>query len=152
MAQSCCNPFDIPGHNSGSRRNNLRPVTAWMCKRAPQISICKDLRYLQKEIEQRTTTFHPWAWFSLEDFILGHVIWLNLDIAGVVAERISDLLQHGCVRGLHKSVWAQRFVCTVILAKEIEQRTTSFHPWARYSQLGSWMLSQGVVGFCYPVY
>jgi len=39
------------------------------------------------------------------------------DIPGriVVAERISDLLQHGCVRGLHKSLLAQRFA---------EQRTT----------------------------
>jgi hypothetical protein len=39
MAQSCCNPFDIPGHTWGSRRKNLRPVTAWMCERAPQISV-----------------------------------------------------------------------------------------------------------------
>ena len=39
MAQSCCNPFDIPGHSWSSRTKNLRPVTAWMCERAPQISI-----------------------------------------------------------------------------------------------------------------
>ena len=39
MAQSCCNPFDIPGHTWSSRRRNLRPVTAWMCERAPHISI-----------------------------------------------------------------------------------------------------------------
>ena len=36
MAQSCCN---IPGHTWSSSRKNLRPVTAWMCKRAPHISI-----------------------------------------------------------------------------------------------------------------
>ena len=127
MAQSCCNPFDIPGHNSGSRRNIFRPDTAWMCERAPQISIgsriCDTCR---KKLSKEPPLFIPELAF--EDFILGHVIWLNPDIAGVVAERISDLLQHGCVRGLHKSVWAQRFACTVILAKEIEQRTTSFHP------------------------
>ena len=39
MAQSCCNPFDIPGHTWSSRRKNLRPVTAWMCERASNISI-----------------------------------------------------------------------------------------------------------------
>ena len=39
MAQSCCNPFDIPGHSWSSRKKNLRPVTTWMCERAPQISI-----------------------------------------------------------------------------------------------------------------
>ena len=39
MAQSCCNPFDIPDHTSSSRRKNLRPVTAWMCERAPRITI-----------------------------------------------------------------------------------------------------------------
>jgi hypothetical protein len=39
MAQSCCNPFDIPGHSWSSRTKNLRPVTAWMCERASQISI-----------------------------------------------------------------------------------------------------------------
>ena len=39
MAQSCCNPFDIPGHNWSSRRKNLRPVTAWMCETAPHITI-----------------------------------------------------------------------------------------------------------------
>ena len=39
MAQSCCNPFDIPGHTWSSRRKNLRPVTAWMCERAPHITI-----------------------------------------------------------------------------------------------------------------
>ena len=39
MAQSCCNPFDIPGHTWCSRRKNLRPVTAWMCERAPHISV-----------------------------------------------------------------------------------------------------------------
>ena len=38
MAQSCCNPFDIPGHSWSSRKKNLRLVTAWMCERAPQIS------------------------------------------------------------------------------------------------------------------
>ena len=39
MAHSCCNPFDIPGHSWSSRTKNLRPVTAWMYERAPQISI-----------------------------------------------------------------------------------------------------------------
>ena len=39
MAQSCCNPFDIPGHSWNSRKKNLRPVTEWMCERASQISI-----------------------------------------------------------------------------------------------------------------
>ena len=39
MAQSCCNPFDIPGHMWKSRRKNLRPVTAWMYNRAPHISM-----------------------------------------------------------------------------------------------------------------
>jgi len=60
--------------------------------------------------------------FGFEDFILVHAIWLNpvvilLDIARVVAEEFSDLLQHGCARGLHKSLLAQRFVCTVIFAE-----------------------------------
>ena len=39
MAYSCSNPFDIPGHSSSSRKKNLRSVTAWMCERAPQLSI-----------------------------------------------------------------------------------------------------------------
>ena len=39
MAQSCCNLFDIPGHSWSSHTKSLRPVTAWMCERAPQISI-----------------------------------------------------------------------------------------------------------------
>lgn len=39
MSQSCCNPFDIPGYAWSSRRKNVRPVTAWMCERAPHISI-----------------------------------------------------------------------------------------------------------------
>ncbi len=39
MAHCCCNPFDIPGHGSSSRKENLRNVTAWMCERAPQISL-----------------------------------------------------------------------------------------------------------------
>ena len=39
MAQSCCNPFDIPGHTWSSRKKNLRPVSAWMCERAPNITI-----------------------------------------------------------------------------------------------------------------
>ena len=39
MAQSCCNPFDIPGHIWSSHSKNLRPVTAWMCERAPQVII-----------------------------------------------------------------------------------------------------------------
>ena len=39
MAQSYCNPFDIPGHAWSSRRKNLRSVTAWMCETAPHITI-----------------------------------------------------------------------------------------------------------------
>ena len=39
MAHSCCNPFDIPGHAWSTRKKNLRPVTEWMCERAPNISI-----------------------------------------------------------------------------------------------------------------
>ena len=39
MAQSCCKPFDIPGHTWSSHRKNLRPVTAWMCEIAPHITI-----------------------------------------------------------------------------------------------------------------
>ena len=38
MAQSCCNPFSIPGHSWASRKKNLRPVTEWMHEKAPQIS------------------------------------------------------------------------------------------------------------------
>ena len=39
MAQSYCNPSDTPGHTWNSRRKNLRHVTAWMCERAPHITI-----------------------------------------------------------------------------------------------------------------
>ena len=39
MARFCCNPFDIPGHTWNSHRKSLRPVTAWMCERAPHITI-----------------------------------------------------------------------------------------------------------------
>ena len=39
MAHSCCNPFNLPGHSSTSRKKNLRAVTAWMCEQAPQMSI-----------------------------------------------------------------------------------------------------------------
>ena len=51
MAQSqwsntCCNPFDQ--HNHSYKRKNLRPVTKWMCERAPSISmgskICDNCR------------------------------------------------------------------------------------------------------------
>ena len=35
MAHSCCNPFDLPGHNWNTRQKNLRSVTTWMCERAP---------------------------------------------------------------------------------------------------------------------
>lgn len=48
MADSCCNPFDIPGHGWSSRKKRLRPVQAWMCERAPHIStgskICDNCR------------------------------------------------------------------------------------------------------------
>ena len=39
MDQSCCNPFEISDHTWSSRRKNLRPVIAWMCERAPHITI-----------------------------------------------------------------------------------------------------------------
>ena len=39
MDQSCCNPFEIPGHTWSSRRKNLRPVIAWMRERSPHITI-----------------------------------------------------------------------------------------------------------------
>ena len=48
IAQSCCNPFDSPDLTWSSRRKNLRPVTAWMCERAPHttigMKICKTCR------------------------------------------------------------------------------------------------------------
>ena len=37
MAQAkvaCCNPFELPRHTRGSRKKNLRSVTAWMCETA----------------------------------------------------------------------------------------------------------------------
>ena len=34
MANSCCNPFDLPGHSWSSRKKNLRPVSEWMCNKA----------------------------------------------------------------------------------------------------------------------
>ena len=39
MAQSCCNPFNLPGHTWSSHKKNLRPVTAWMCEKVPHINI-----------------------------------------------------------------------------------------------------------------
>jgi len=53
---------------------------------------------------------------AFEDFILVHVIRLNpvvilLDITGVVAKRISDLLQHACVRGLHTNLYGLKDLC-----------------------------------------
>ena len=59
MAQSCCNPFDIPGHTWSSRRKNLRPVTAWRCERAPHISIGSKIydtcrKKLSKELQDVT--------------------------------------------------------------------------------------------------
>ena len=36
---SCCNPFDLPGLYWNSRGKGVRPVTAQMCERAPQLSI-----------------------------------------------------------------------------------------------------------------
>ena len=60
MAQSCCNPFDIPGHSWGSRRKNLRPVTVWMCERAPHIligsKICDTCR---KKLSKEAPVFDP---------------------------------------------------------------------------------------------
>ena len=37
--RSCCNPFDIQGHYWSTRGKNLRPVTEWMCNRAPHLSV-----------------------------------------------------------------------------------------------------------------
>ena len=59
MAQSCCNPFDIPGHTWSSHRKNLSPVIAWICERAPHISIglkiCDTCRKkLSKELQDVT--------------------------------------------------------------------------------------------------
>ena len=34
---TCCNPFNVRGHTS--KRKNLRPVSGWMCEKAPHISI-----------------------------------------------------------------------------------------------------------------
>ena len=34
MADSCCNPFDLPRHNWSSRQKKLRPVLEWMCRKA----------------------------------------------------------------------------------------------------------------------
>ena len=34
---ACCNPFNVRGHTF--KRKNLRPVTRWMCEKAPHISI-----------------------------------------------------------------------------------------------------------------
>ncbi len=34
MAESCCNPFDLPSHNWSTRRKNLRLVTKSMCDKA----------------------------------------------------------------------------------------------------------------------
>ena len=60
MAQSCCNPFDIPGHSWSSRRKNLRPVTAWMCERAPQISIgSKICDTCRKKLSKEPPVFIP---------------------------------------------------------------------------------------------
>ena len=39
MAQSCCNPFDIPGHSWRSRQKKLQPTTALMCEKAPEITV-----------------------------------------------------------------------------------------------------------------
>ena len=71
MAQSCCNPFDVPGHIWSSRRKNLRPVTAWMCEKASSISIDQKIcdtcrRRLSKESQDVTESipFEPDPLFS----------------------------------------------------------------------------------------
>lgn len=33
----CCNPFELPNH--ASQRKGLRPVSEWMCEKAPKISM-----------------------------------------------------------------------------------------------------------------
>ena len=34
MAESCCNPFNLPRHNWSTRKKNLRLVKQWMCEKA----------------------------------------------------------------------------------------------------------------------
>ena len=55
MAQSCCNPFDIPG----AAVEKTSDLSAWMCERAPHISIgskiCDTCRNkLSKELQDVT--------------------------------------------------------------------------------------------------
>ena len=38
MAESCCNPFNLPRHSWSTRKKNLRPVKEWMCEKA-EISV-----------------------------------------------------------------------------------------------------------------
>ena len=60
MAQSCCNPFDIPGHAWKSHRRNLRPVIASMCERAPQISIGSEIcDTCRKELSKESHVSEP---------------------------------------------------------------------------------------------
>ena len=60
MAQSCYNPFDIPGNSWGSRRKNLRLVAAWMCERAPQIFIgSKTCDTCRKKLSKEPPVFIP---------------------------------------------------------------------------------------------
>ena len=75
--------------------------------------------------------------FTLSPFVLSST-WLKpvaipliyLAISGVAVQRTLDLLQHGCVKELHKSVLVQRFVTP---EEAVEQRTTKFHPILRWS-------------------
>ena len=54
MAQTklaCCNSFNLPRHSWGSRKKNLRSVSAWMCKRAT-ICICKIFDTCRKKLKR----------------------------------------------------------------------------------------------------
>ena len=64
MADSCCNPFDLPSHNWSSRRKNLRPVLEWMCNKA-DISMgskicdfCRKTLAKQPDLDDHSATCH----------------------------------------------------------------------------------------------
>lgn len=60
MASSCCNPFDIPGHAWSSRKKKLRPVTEWMCERAPNISVgSKICDTCRKKLSKESPVLNP---------------------------------------------------------------------------------------------
>ena len=61
MADSCCNPFNLPSHNWSSRRKNLRPVLEWMCNKA-DISMgcdyCRKKLAKQPDLDDHSATCH----------------------------------------------------------------------------------------------